>query len=119
MNIQISTETATKMANFTAAAQPVLRAEAARLEKAAKLAPIVVDQLVQRGLVTEDARARKVAAYTNDPMQALIDLQTVAGLVGAASVGGPSGQKEANLNGDGDNADATFERIVMSGSAGR
>ena len=75
----------------------------------------VADQLVQAGLLNPGREDSKVAAYLENPELGLLDLGRIAPQVKAASLGGPSGNPDADGAEDGLSADEQFEQDILQG----
>jgi len=98
-NVTITSEVAQQMAQYVAAADPILAKQAAYEEAI----PAAVDALVSRGLVLEDAREVKAAEFKEEPAKLIEAMSKLAAAptMGAASdlPGTPAvaGKSEADL----------------------
>ena len=119
MQVPVQLDTLKDIHDYVSGTRPVLEKMAAMTEKLPALAERAVDTLCKQGLLNENLRARKVAAYIENPLQALVDLQTVAANTAPPSLGGPGGTKEASLHEPAEeSANDAFARTVMEGRAG-
>ncbi len=122
MQVPVDVDTLKQINSYVAATQPVLLKAAETQRRLPELAEKAADTLVRQGFLNAGLRTRKVAAYIENPLQALVDLHTVAAVAAPPSLGGPAGQdKSAELHADpaNESSDDAFARQVMAGRPGQ